>query len=491
MPLVSTFAGLTVAGVGFGFTRSLGISPDVNTIPLAVDPGDKLPESGDLVISHDTGQVVVRELYCDGYHYDPFDGVYWVSLRDRRWKWPRRSYVTGRWNRRSEDGKANNQRSIRQLALVCLAEMGEVGFDLGPLPNDIYPEVNWEFAAAGPELESLCSMVDCAVALGLDGNVKVVKIGQGGALPAFDLIRQSSGRQRRFLPGTWIVRGARIVKEILCNNLEPVGEELDGSVKALTNLSYKPADGFKDAFLGNLPTAVNYNGVDYDEDEIWEKASRSVYKWYRLPEAQQWRLPILSERVTTKTTPEGEVIRLGPMVTVTMLDATGPPPHRRVTVQTHEGFSLDARRGIVMFADVAVSSENDEELVIDDISQAAVNLTFAFESIQQDGSIKDEDFYMLVDGVGGEIEVIHAPELVLYRIHDVDQNVAALDDYATKLIDQRSEQADILHSERPEFLGIRAIDLDGQVRAVTWSIGVGNVSTSVEWNTEAGLGYLP
>ena len=178
----ATLMGFAVdAGAGgVTWTRTLGIQPDVNTVPITWTESSIPTTPGNLVLSDG-----IQNVKIDSHTDRRGKGGKYIDcvVRDRRWAWSY-GHITGEYNRPDAEGKPAQDKTVRQLAALCLDAMGETGYDVSALSNTLYPHVAWDWSKPAEELQKLCEEDGTAVALLLDNTVKVVRLGTGAAWPS-------------------------------------------------------------------------------------------------------------------------------------------------------------------------------------------------------------------------------------------------------------------------------------------------------------------
>lgn len=211
-----------------------------------------------------------------------------VSLRilDRRWRW-REKTISGSYNLRNPDETidTDTEKTPHQLAGFLLDALGEVGYDVTALPLAPRPLVQWDFASAAAELDSLCDMFGCRVVTQLNGRVKICVLGVGADLPALPqrIMDVSGSIDPPEIPDVLrVVFGPTRVQLVF--TAEAVGMDTDKRVKSIDDLSYKPAAGWGRADLGR------FNGLDHPaptaggetEESPRSLALRTLFRWYRI-----------------------------------------------------------------------------------------------------------------------------------------------------------------------------------------------------------------
>ena len=245
-------------------TISHGISPAVFVI--TTDPQLAAPaESGSLVITDGFQALTLRDCKADVLkgRYGS-DGQTWVlTILDRRWKW-RGARISGRYNQLDPRGKLVpwTVRSPEELATLCLEAMGEKNYviRLPPglkkadgekverflRPGENFaqslanPRVSWDVIPPAEALAQLADSYGCRVVYQpFRDRVIVVPLGEGDPLPEgpCELIAPSLDSPET--PDAVAVAGApvRVQMRLL---LEPVGEEWDGEILPINELSYAP-----------------------------------------------------------------------------------------------------------------------------------------------------------------------------------------------------------------------------------------------------------
>ena len=236
------------------YTLLHGISPGVCSMQIAPQEADLIASVGDLVFSYGNITLTFRDCKLDSgsLHYDRSRAVVTLNIVDRRWKWAFGT-LSGQYNQREWDGSILpiHEKRPQELAAICLTAAGETVFDVSQLPDDTRPAITWNAAVPMAALADLCDQLGCRVVLQLDGSVLVARPGVGADLPVdnatpVENFGQSVNPPER--PDSLIVLCGqdRIQVDIL---LEPLVRDVDGSVKTLDAVSYKPAGGW----LGVVP----------------------------------------------------------------------------------------------------------------------------------------------------------------------------------------------------------------------------------------------
>jgi hypothetical protein len=274
---VFSFPGI-ITPIACTYTLSHGISPGVARIQFGAQRLDIIALGGDLVLRQNDGFIVrfpAMRVDLATVRKDRDGLVTELTLFDRRWAWNAGGEISGNWNKRDALGVPYPQlaQTPQQLATLCLLAMQEIGFDVSALPNNLYPEVNWDHANPAQELAKLCDQFGCRVVLTVAGFVQIWRTGVGAVLPTNGLeqiVASVSPPQR---PDALKIVGDRTLYQ---NDwaLEAVGRELDGRWLPIDKLSYKPAGGW-----GNEPA---FSFLNVTAGQARTLAQQTIYRCYRL-----------------------------------------------------------------------------------------------------------------------------------------------------------------------------------------------------------------
>ena len=265
-----------------------GISPNVAIISL-LPQKKRVEEYGTLIFKFTGGGRTFVECKAD-YSCAEFNesGEIWqIAILDRRWRW-RFGAISGSYNIRDEDQyvKASSEKTPQELAQLCLLAMEEDKWDVSALPNDTRPEINWDYDNPAAALAELCDTLNCRIVPKFDCRKgTIVAPGDGVELPKGGVENTAETYNPPEIPDKiGIVCGPTLYQADF--SLEPVGLEVDLSggdtgrqdaIDRIDNLSYKPAEEWKDVLPGDRQTIYDQFG----EDEA-EAAEASVWKWFRL-----------------------------------------------------------------------------------------------------------------------------------------------------------------------------------------------------------------
>jgi hypothetical protein len=354
------------------FTLSHGVTP--STCSLEMVPQTRLmPSVGLLELSWGSTKILFpdcRVSNCDLIVDSEGRQTWALTIQDTRWRWAR-GRISGEYNLRRHDGspRPNTLRTPQQLLTLLLLACGlKPGkFDVGQVPNNVVPEKVWEYANAPAELASLVEELGCRVCLGPGNTVKVCRSGVGAPLPlGGDVLDNSLSLQPADRPDVLRFVGGRTLYQMDLR-LEAVGRDLDGAIKPIDQLSYKPAEGWGayDPKTGN--GVGEKHGVGVERDKARDLALKWIYKAYRpvafdfdgeVGIAIERILPITDKLVTTHKVDgvdEAEdAICFGQFSSghanpVNNVDAVKADINGIPSLVFRRGFSVDKELGIVTF----------------------------------------------------------------------------------------------------------------------------------------------
>ena len=376
---MATFQGLAFFDgvrslLGATMTLSLGTSPSICTLTVPPQPGRFLL-SGTLTFVYGPVRFAFPNARVDTVDIiTGADGTQrWVlRIMDRRWVWRETGQISGFYNVRRDTNKVvpGTEKRPQELAKLCLEAMGERGYDVSALPNDVFPEIDWDYTNPAEALSRLCDQLGCTVALGLDNRVRIVRLGVGAALPFNGLSTEGNvTADPPDPPGELVIVGARD-KWQADLALEPVGLDVDGKIKPIGKLSYVPrVRGRKTWRYSDIDHFLDVRNVN-----ARGLAQQSVFKWYRIKtpftlpgRAERIKeldriLPLLTTQVETVRTDDGREEPRAPWVYGRFWDGFESHEPREKHDNEHDvqnrpqglytkGFSLDTDLGIVKFSE--------------------------------------------------------------------------------------------------------------------------------------------
>jgi len=528
---ICTFSGV-LATKGWDFTFGPGVEPSTCVILTLENLSLEIGRTGDLVI----GQ------------YSDSEQDYWITfpdcrishrvltsgrsgtfvklaIQDRRWKW-QFSQIDGSYNVRKSESNIIRKKTPQELATLLFRALGEVEstgedlFEVADLPNgpDVWPAADWQGVAAAPLLSQLCSSLGCMVVLDAsDNKAKIVKIGEGVALPPGGrVIRKSSPTVIRAVPDEvrFVTGPARFQASFI---LEPVGIDTDGSIKPIYELSYMPSFGWHLVDPSGFFSVTGTYAKDGETFERRDLAKATVWKMYRVRRIKSdvtdgvldWDLLILNP-TPYKTTKLSDFLPFGQTKLTTFIDKDGEEKEELYSVQGSyalpeqqavftgldnvEGkpvpnawHRLDGKTGIVYF-NQQMFFWGTGNLV----NPAALTFTTSF-AVNKDGVIvRHEEFRPMVapgeelgtgpfllrrgDTVRKVIEVDHA------IVSDNKDDIKLEADY---YIDQWKRTLESNTAQSRTYSRVVQWSIDGLNTQITWSGGAGRpATTQISQNAE-------
>lgn len=490
------------------FTLNHGISPSACT--LYVPPDTLVPEVGELRIVYGDVAITFQDCKLDRFAYEiGSDGKRRLALYilDRRWKWRPVSgggQISGYYNTRRNDNEviAGTEKTARELVELLFAAMGEADYDASQVPEDQFPLASWEYAHPAEELARVTEGLGMRVVLGLDDVVRILPAGEGADLPAgSDVLEPSLAIDIPERPDKLIaVAGkTRFQKDF---ELEAVAQDVGGKITLVRpdnppespGLSYYPAD---DLLLAEIDSLLNITDL-----KLRQQAQESLLRWYRikepftLPQVYDGEnpeehaelrladiLPIESEQVSTYVDNHGVTQNLpawvfGQFYTKDAAEASENNVAEVDPTSVHEGspayygdgFVLDRDTGLVRLSRptwrVEADGEGHKNRPARLFLRVAVSLrkpeTRAWEHHE-----RARDFGEL----GTEPRYVLKPDVVLNIRSDEGDNLSDVNERLDYYLDALEASYQTTDAGSVTYIGFRAIEPDGAIRQVTWSIG--------------------
>ena len=506
---IATYDGINPDHVtSASMTFSHGITPSSCLFQMVPQLNLNPPPGGTLKI-HYNGQAVVEfpDAIIDQGSIRRGSGGVIISLRilDRRWKW-RYGEISGWYNRREPNGKLDPklEKKPQELAELCFKAMGETNFDVGDLPNGSRPEVNWVCSNPANELGNLVNSLGCRVVLQLDNSVKIHKVGEGQDLPEpFNVTNDGFGVNPTEKADTLKLHGAPIKFQSRLK-LEAVGKEKDGSVVPIEQLSYRPPNGWEN----ETPYAF-YNVTREDDRKL---AVESVFKWYRIVEqcdgtkdvpgleddqgnpvqAEPWQmLPLAGHLLQTQPDKDGVEVNKPAIIRGAYWDGEADFKNTERFEVVDRQFSIQAEDGIVVFTDPTYALGAAKESLPAEMDIETAYLVLDANSRQHYRYSKERDTGDPKLGTEPKIlrhdEIEHTKQAEYgsdCQVTAVVTNQQQVDDEADHWLDAEIDSIQTVETKDIEYADIRAIELDGAIQQVSWSVGQSGAKTRASRNDE-------
>lgn len=509
-----TFPGITAAVSG-SFTLSHGITPGVATLELGEqqDPFDT--KVGTLEFTFGGARITLRDCRVDraSFRRDQRGNLWAFAVQDRRWRWAF-GEISGHYNLRLPDGSIDpgTKKSTRELAGLCLDAMGEGRRDVGQMPDGAYPEVHWEYANPAQALAAIAEVVGCRVVLRLDDTVAVMPAGVGN--------RNAMPEDARVME--------RITTDVLANRpdslkvvcgktryqadlaLEAVGQDTDGSIKPIDQLSYKPANGWE----AEDPKVFSRVAAGKSR----ELALGTVYRWYQVAETAGLNVPGYPTTgrdvgPVNTTVADRKLVLAIEDVLVEADEVNGVPQPKPAQVygrfwdgghgyvnyparSLYKGaYSINREQGVVQFADRVVIAE---EIAASSFRFVRAELTLRCAvSVRDDESLAWDRFTRKMDLDGPKFgtgpRLLPHEEIVLnvWPTYSADNRPVRIRHNRIEVIRECRYYLDRAQQEYQQsrplervYAGLSPINPDGAIQQVTWSVGPGGATTRASWNDE-------
>ncbi|MBL8825633.1 MAG: hypothetical protein JNM18_01520, partial [Planctomycetaceae bacterium] len=439
-----------------------------------------------------------------------------ISGRYNLWRTPT-SLAAARFNASNVSGRdlvAGTERTPRQLCALCLNAMGERDYDLRLVPDQLRPTVNWNYANPARALAQLAEQLGCRVVLRTDDTVAIVQVGVGRDLPRdADVADVSMTFDPPELPAaSVVVCGENLYQADL--PLEAVGQDVDGSIRLLDELTYR--------------AAFDWQFVDLDfMNEVTDPQSRdlaraTVFRWYRvgtdlsnaLPDEltalgvqRGHLLPLRSEQIETlmfsgvesakpaqvfgswyepaqSISHENSVDSLQPVI--------AEDDSYAKSALYRKAFDFDAARGIVMFREPVYRLVGDPTEQTIHPAQLRLRTSFTIRDPAtgavrryerrrgQSGARRADTRFVSLAEITPQWIVDYDPE---YAISGVRHNLLDVHAAADESLNDLERQVFVARPESVGYVGLKRIDLDGAIQQVTWSVGLNGTTTRAARHT--------
>jgi hypothetical protein len=511
---------VTYPGIDFPIkciaSRANGVLPSSAVLYSLVQQGAP-QQYGDLVLNFGLNTVTWKGCVVDSgtTMYSTKGHFQTWRILDRRHMWSR-AWVTGEYNPSAYDvdGEVGARvGNVRYLMEVLLTLMGETRYDVSAVDNEQKPHKGWDWHNCADELQSLLDEYGYIITLDINDSVKVYKLKTGTDLPDNDdIISPSMTFDPAELPNRLIaVAGLTLVETRL--KMEPVGEDTDGMIKPVDDLSYAPASWIN--IISEKMFGVAADEPVHRRNEKQALAVKSVGKWYRVVHQ--------SHEKNDMNDPFGQIIEKYAPEELNITDyqqylplsddlnrhpgkayasVTWVPKVNEVLIAnradenvsvwnfTDVKFSLDENLGIIKFADAITKYEGGDKAIT---TFADVFYTCSYTVTDDETGIKDRYTRELTLGGRGVDIVEMAPpnnqRMLTAEYEDPDGTISIEE---TKITDSAKTVVDneqTLNSRLDELLqktamkyqsrrgyvikyrGIQLINTDGMTREVIWRVG--------------------
>ena len=264
---------------GCVYSQSLGVHPD--RVSIRCKPQTTaIASSGTVTMSYGGSSLTLPNCVFDSSRIsaDVADGfLLSIVLFDRRERWRFAAPISGYYNiYRHGVQVVGKKKSLRELVLLLLTQLGESTPVVSALSNSIYPEVRWECATPVQELDQLLTEWGFSLSLGFDAEpVTIVQLGTGATLSETRAMMVSSTVDPKVRPQyVRVCFGPSIMQARF--KLEAVAYEA-GEYVPIESASYKPAAGWGQEEPLTFANVENEFGIT---EMTW--AVLSVYRKFRI-----------------------------------------------------------------------------------------------------------------------------------------------------------------------------------------------------------------
>jgi hypothetical protein len=526
------------------FTLSHGISPSMATIYMAPQEG-WVPKQGPLTISYGSVHLKFEDCVADRLEAQrgPDGLLVWVlHLLDRRWKWRKCGKISGYYNVRRGFGETaggnklssiveETKKTAHELAKLCLEAMGEKGYDVTGLPGVTWPEVAWDYTLPSEALAQLCDKYGCRIVLHLNGRVKIEKTGEGKKLAL-----GATG-----LDGGIAVDSPEVPDKLVLVtapvrwqydfDLEPVGLDVDGSIKLIDELSYRPEKGWAKSDVPNFNDVADVvkpgtdNAKTTYKTTVRQIAQETVFRWYRikvkagedddgfkpikLPPNKEpidnldRMLPIHDKQITTRQVGN----RIEPLSAqvwgrffpgfdsvssqIAFLPEAGADLSKVPDAIYTKGFTIDCELGIVRFSEPVFLYGESKEL--NDHLPAEIRLRTAVSLRDKDtrGWIRHEFEREMPGTRRNTLPQYIQQDDVFYNVipqGEASNTEVEAEQAAKHYLDAIERKYQTTDPAGFSYAGFQKIEVDGAIQQVTWSLSDdGYATTRASRNREDSL----
>jgi hypothetical protein len=350
-----TFPGVHAAQYLSG-SESWGTSPDV--FQLWIQPQvDTVASTGTLAWAYDgVGCSLANCLVFNVYYKQSTRGLFQVlSIKDRRWA----------WQMNTVNLRLTEPATVRSLAAYLFTIMGEPTANVSAIDLTDVTIVNWDHRNAAYELEAMLTRFGYCISPNGNGPAKVYKVGTGTALPANgDVTNVSFSLSAAVLPNKIriICDDTRVQSKL---GFEAVGEDTDGTLKPIADLSYEPVGGWgaisdwtKMAEITNptaralaLKTVGKLFRLKFQADgtfDITDGVVNYVGGEITVTDYTQM-LPLTDRLLETETNSSGELERKRSYVEASTYDDDKPTANSPLYTRIENGWELDPYKGTLLF----------------------------------------------------------------------------------------------------------------------------------------------
>lgn len=506
------------------YTMTTGVQPGVAIIEMA--PQNNYPASGGpLKFFYGNTVITIPDCKIDKASISINERGQIVSLAifDWRWRWVFPTISLWANHAKHETGDTNllfpptnaeidvqRVRDARRLAELCLAQMRQTAYDVGVLPKNAYPAVNWDYENAALALQSVADQFGCIVVPTLNGSVKIAKKGVGIALPDGPVLDGGISIDPQEVPSKIAIVCGKTLFELMLP-LRAVGLDTDGVIKPIDSLSYRPDGGWSPVDpldFGSIPGSKVPNQESGDRNSPRDLAIKSVWKWYQvyvpaggirfafsqiINDVAQI-LPINSHRISTAT--QQKESRRDEATIFGTFAARDGTTNNNPRMEYKHPFSIDEGHGLVVFDRPVFRYNRNAGAKFARIEPANMHLLTSCE-VRIPPTWSYLRWVHTVDVPGGDPSIgtryvvkddlvyehrgiWNSNGILVGRKNNLSTLQPQIDYYAKAEVDSYQ----VPSSESRTYIGLLPIQLDGAINQVTWSISDRGTITQASRNSE-------
>ena len=486
--LGATFGGFAVSSLEFNL--STGVSPGTGSAVFN-DTTLNIPTKGVLIMTDDVDTVTLNDVYAVNprIEVDSIGGAQLVvTLYDRRWGW-KYGVVIGQYNKQTPSGSPSETTTLATLIGYIMTALSETNYALVNVPT-AYPEVNWEVENPGNALDELLRKYSLTISLDTTSNGRFVicPFDESRTMPAGDIEASTIVASNFIRPTSVVLVGSRKINQLLFEDLIPVGEDTDGTIKLIDNLSFAPAgagqggESYAYELWGKELVACFSNISDMRERELAEKC---IFKWYSIDwtiEVRASILPLLNEIAETVTA-EGNEEHDKPYVLGVKTIWNGATFKTLSNARIDSGYTIDKKLGIAKFNTPQITIANSDGPAAGNFKIAVLDMVAAYEI--KEGVASDYLSWSRAIFGGTEGDAIHKDSSIVgYYLNGVLQDSIDLDAYAEDVLDRIALLYVPQYPVVYRYPGVWAYGAYGMIRSVAYSIGDDGATTEIQKNIE-------
>jgi hypothetical protein len=357
----ATLAGIPVSSLDFQLV--LGVDPGTGSVTIP-GIGHDIPYLTSIVLSDNENTYTLNNIYVTAVRHvlNSTGGTDTVcSIADFRVAW-KYGYINGIFNEEDYRGVPKREKTLVELLEYIFSFLTGTTYYFFGLPT-VYPEVVWEFENPAQALNELCDKYQLCVGYDIvdNGRIIVCPLNYERTLPNLPKMSEEVATKDLLLPNKIILVGDREIRQVTFEGLIPVGEDLDGSVKPINQLSYAPvgAGGGSEAYPYQLwGEEIRTCFQNLDTEQKKELAEKSVFKWYRINGSKYPLdnvLPLLND-ISELEIVEGITDHAKPYVLGEITEWTGHEFVTKPKGKLTDGYQIDKKLGMVTFNEPKVKS---------------------------------------------------------------------------------------------------------------------------------------